>query len=148
VIAKGIRYILKKERIEIVDRRTPLKRRDAINKKTEFLLRTTFTIIKKAKTIKRNGTKAISESKRFTAKIEERKILRVNRINGRSKIVLRNLTEPSIIILSERMKSDIRTTAPARICLGIKKKSVVMVVTIRPKVRHKSANKRREILFK
>ena len=145
---KGRRYILKKERIEIADRKTPLKRRDAINKKTEFLLRTIFTIIKKARTIKRNGTKAISESKRFSENIAERKTAKVNRIIGRSKIVLRNLTDPSMIVLSEKMKSDIRTTAPARICLGIKKKSVVMVVTIRPRVRHKSASKRREILFK
>ena len=92
--------------------------------------------------------KAISESKRFSENIAERKTAKVNRIIGRSKIVLRNLTDPSMIVLSEKMKSDIRTTAPARICLGIKKKSVVMVVTIRPRVRHKSAGKRIETLFR
>ena len=97
---------------------------------------------------KRSGTKAISESKRFTAKIEERKTNKANSIIGRSKKVLRNLTDPSIVILPTKIKSEARTTVPKRICLGSIKKSVVKLTNKIGKAKNRSPNKSIEMLFK
>ena len=148
MIAKGRRYILKNDRRELIDRITPLATSDAIKNISEFLESAVFTITKKSKIAKRKGTNVISESARFTAKMLERKTQKVNIIIGRSKIVLRNFTEPSVIILTARIKRDIRTTAPRKICLGKTKKSVLIVVTTRGKARNRSPNKISDTLFR
>ncbi|OGH19627.1 MAG: hypothetical protein A3D74_01745 [Candidatus Levybacteria bacterium RIFCSPHIGHO2_02_FULL_37_13] len=131
-----------------MDRITPPKRRDKINGRIDLLSRIIFTITKKEKTAKRIGTNAIIESKRFTAKRADRKSIKENKIIGRSRKVLRNFTEPSIIILMTKIESNIRTTAPKRNCLGIVKMSVVMVVIRIGKARNKRPNKNTEIALR
>ena len=148
MIAKGRRYILKNEKTEIIDTRAPPATRAEIKKKNEFLSKAVFTITKKSKIAKRKGINTISESKRFTAKMEDRKMLKVNRRIGRSKIVLRNFTEPSVIILRAKIISNIRTTTLKSICLGRTKKSVVLVMITIGKARSKSPNKKSDTLFR
>jgi hypothetical protein len=126
----------------------PPRVRDPINKKNEFLLRTTFTIIKNVSTAKRKGTKTMSESKRFTANREETKRARQNKIIGRSKIVLRILTARPISILRAKITSAIRTTAVVKICLGSAKKSVVRVTKRIGRLISRRNNKTIEMLFR
>lgn len=139
---------MKNERMEIIEAITAPNPRNPINKEKEFLLRTKFTITKKAREAKRNGTNAISESNLFTAKRLERKALKTRRISGRSKMVLFSLTDRSTSILRARITSAIRITAAVKICLGSIKKSVVRFTKRTGRLRNRINNKRIEILFR
>ena len=122
--------------------------REVTKKNTQFLSFAVFTIAKKARTEKRNGTKEIRASALLTAKIEDKRTERVNRAIGRSKGVLLNTTWPFAKDFIPNINKIISTTMHNNICFGKTNASVVKVKRKKGKIRRRSPSRNKDAFSK
>ena len=123
-------------------------RREVNKRSAEFLFFAIFTIAKKARTEKRNGTKEIKASALLTAKKDDKRTERVNKTIGRSKGVLLNITWPLAKDFIPNTNRIIITTMPNNICLGSTNASVVKVKRKNGKIRRRSPKRNRDAFSK
>ena len=122
--------------------------REVAKRSAEFLSFAVFTIAKKARTEKRNGTKEIRASALLTAKIEDKSRESVKSKIGKSKGVLLNITWPLNKDFIPNTSKIISTAMNNNICLGRTNASVVKVKRKNGKIRRRSPKRNKDAFSK